>query len=151
MITFSINEKQFSVGDAHARQTLLSFLRENEFYDVKRSCEEGICGACSIIRWEMQSAACSKQLASISWNLLSSRILLEKMVSMKMKRYLLALCNWFFVKDRVYKLQYNMQFRRVIKTTRRQWCWWQRYVGVFMQVTDLRCWWQNHYSGDSRR
>ena len=50
MITFSINEKEFSVGDAYARQTLLNFLRENEFYDVKRSCEEGICGACSIIR-----------------------------------------------------------------------------------------------------
>ena len=29
-----------------------------------------------------------------------------------------------------------------------QWCWWYRYVGDFMMVTDLRCWWQNHYVGD---
>ena len=25
-----------------------------------------------------------------------------------------------------------------------QWCWWHRYVGYFMMVTDLRCCWQNH-------
>ena len=30
----------------------------------------------------------------------------------------------------------------------RQWYWWQRYVGDFMMVTDLRYWWQNHYDGD---
>ena len=29
-----------------------------------------------------------------------------------------------------------------------QWCWWHRYVCDFMMVTDLRCWWQNHYVGD---
>ena len=29
-----------------------------------------------------------------------------------------------------------------------QWCWWHRYVGDFMMVTDLKCWWQNHYAGD---
>ena len=29
-----------------------------------------------------------------------------------------------------------------------QWCWWHRYVGDFMMVTELRCWWQNHYVGD---
>ena len=29
-----------------------------------------------------------------------------------------------------------------------QWCWWHRYVGDFMMVTDLRCWLQNHYVGD---
>ena len=29
-----------------------------------------------------------------------------------------------------------------------QWCWCHRYVGDFMMVTDLRCWWQNHYVGD---
>ena len=33
-------------------------------------------------------------------------------------------------------------------TIRWQWCWWHRYVGDFMMVTDLRCWWQNHYVGD---
>ena len=32
--------------------------------------------------------------------------------------------------------------------SRCQWCWWHRYVGDFMMVTDLRCWWQNHYVGD---
>ena len=26
-----------------------------------------------------------------------------------------------------------------------QWCLWHRYVGDYMMVTDLRCWWQNHY------
>ena len=26
-----------------------------------------------------------------------------------------------------------------------QWCWLHRYVGDFMIVTDMRCWWQNHY------
>ena len=34
------------------------------------------------------------------------------------------------------------------KNIRWQWCWWHRYVGDFMMVTDLRCWWQNHYVGD---
>ena len=29
-----------------------------------------------------------------------------------------------------------------------QWCWWHRYVGDFMMVTDFRCWWQNHYVSD---
>ena len=29
-----------------------------------------------------------------------------------------------------------------------QWCWWHRYVGDFMMVTDFICWWQNHYVGD---
>ena len=29
-----------------------------------------------------------------------------------------------------------------------QWCWWHRYLGDFMMVTDLRCWWQNHYVDD---
>ena len=29
-----------------------------------------------------------------------------------------------------------------------QWCWWHRYIGDFMMVTDFRCWWQNHYVGD---
>ena len=29
-----------------------------------------------------------------------------------------------------------------------QWSWWQRYVGDFIMMTDLRCWWQNHYVGD---
>ena len=29
-----------------------------------------------------------------------------------------------------------------------QWCRWHRYIGDFMMVTDLRCWWQNHYVGD---
>jgi len=28
-----------------------------------------------------------------------------------------------------------------------QWCWWHLYVGDFMIVSDLRCWWQNHYVG----
>ena len=27
-------------------------------------------------------------------------------------------------------------------------CWWHRYVGDFMMMTDFRCWWQNHYIGD---
>ena len=27
-----------------------------------------------------------------------------------------------------------------------QWCWWHRYVGDFIMVTDFRCWWQNHYT-----
>jgi len=29
-----------------------------------------------------------------------------------------------------------------------QWCWWHRYIGDFMMVTDFRCWWQNHYVSD---
>ena len=29
-----------------------------------------------------------------------------------------------------------------------QWCWWHRYVGDIMMVTDFICWWQNHYVGD---
>ena len=29
-----------------------------------------------------------------------------------------------------------------------QWCWWQRDVGDFMIVQDLRCWWHKHYVGD---
>ena len=34
------------------------------------------------------------------------------------------------------------------RRNRWQWCWWQRYVGDFMMVTDSRCWWQNNYVGD---
>ena len=32
------------------------------------------------------------------------------------------------------------------KSEHRRWqlCWWHRYVGDFMKVTDFRCWWQNH-------
>ena len=29
-----------------------------------------------------------------------------------------------------------------------QLCWWHRYVCDCMMVTDLRCWWQNHYVAD---
>ena len=34
-----------------------------------------------------------------------------------------------------------------IQYGRWQWCWWHRYVDDFMMVTNLRCWWQNHYAG----
>ena len=32
--------------------------------------------------------------------------------------------------------------------SRWHWCWWHLYVGDFMLVTDLRCWWRKHYVGD---
>ena len=41
-----------------------------------------------------------------------------------------------------------VNFNSTIAEYRWQWCWWHRYVGHFMMVTDLRCWWQNHYVGD---
>ena len=28
-----------------------------------------------------------------------------------------------------------------------QWCWWHLYVGDFMMMFEIRCWWQNHYVG----
>ena len=41
----------------------------------------------------------------------------------------------------------NIRFL-VVNRNRWQWCWWHRYVGDFMMVTDFRCRWQNHYVGD---
>ena len=34
-----------------------------------------------------------------------------------------------------------------IRFCRQQLCWWHRYVDDLM-MTDMRCWWQNHYVGD---
>ena len=45
-----------------------------------------------------------------------------------------AIWNLFYV-----KLKWNLSWH---------WCWWHRYVGDFMIVTDFRCWWQNHYFGE---
>ena len=39
-------------------------------------------------------------------------------------------------------------FQESLIIFRWQWCWWHRYFGDFMMVTDFRCWWQNHYVGD---
>ena len=50
---------------------------------------------------------------------------------MKMKRYLLALCNWFFVKDRVYKLTVTVRDDYTSHGTRWQCTAKTLYYGAF--------------------
>ncbi len=43
-----VNGRKVS-GKVHAEETLLNFLRSNNFVEVKRGCDNGDCGACTVI------------------------------------------------------------------------------------------------------
>ena len=44
-----MNKDEYEVSKVNVNDTLLSYLRQNGQTDVKQMCEEGGCGACSII------------------------------------------------------------------------------------------------------
>ena len=46
---FTVNKDEYEVSKINVNDTLLSYLRQNGQTDVKQMCEEGGCGACSII------------------------------------------------------------------------------------------------------
>ncbi|MEW5813788.1 MAG: (2Fe-2S)-binding protein [Spirochaetota bacterium] len=47
-ILITVNDREVE-GRVKAETTLLDFLRENNFIEVKRGCDKGDCGACTVI------------------------------------------------------------------------------------------------------
>ena len=47
-IQFTLNNKKIE-ADVCIRQTLLEYLRENDIYSVKYGCDNGECGACTVL------------------------------------------------------------------------------------------------------
>lgn len=46
---FTVNKDEYEVSKIDINDSLLSYLRQNGQTDVKQMCEEGGCGACSVI------------------------------------------------------------------------------------------------------
>lgn len=46
---FTVNKDEYEASKININDTLLSYLRQNGQTDVKQMCEEGGCGACSVI------------------------------------------------------------------------------------------------------
>ena len=47
-INMMVNGREIT-GRVRAEKTLLDFLRDNSFTEVKKGCDDGVCGACTII------------------------------------------------------------------------------------------------------
>lgn len=47
-IKFNLNNKPIE-AELNPRQTLLEYLRDNKLYSVKRGCDKGECGTCTVI------------------------------------------------------------------------------------------------------